>query len=399
MGVINIDANSAAMSDFNDACDPTILPPGGDPDRLAYFSGVLDSLSLEMDTLMSSLDNNLTNSLLNIIHPMYAQDTIMDRLTGNLPLSDTVLIKAIESPEALSDSALYDVLYMNSPYSDIVLEALNGRDPALSEELRSGLDQVQGLNAPYITVTGLQKEMYYYQTDKQLLINDYVSRLVADDSTQKAISVLESENSYEHLQTIFGTYLALGETDSAAVKFETLMNHPNAEEDWLELHEIHLELVTESKTWFDIDSTQEVTIRNIATQEANTLAKVQAQNVLHLVYRDTFPVYVDEEEQYLRQQQTYSNLTPSKSNSAMMRLTLVPNPANDFVTIKVEGTKSKKFNLEIIDITGKQIKFSEVDFTNGEINLNVEYLNSGLYLVRAFDGTKINISSKLMITR
>ena len=148
-----------------------------------------------------------------------------------------------------------------------------------------------------------------------------------------------------------------------------------------------------------MDSTQQTIVRTIATQEANTLAKVQAQNVLHLVYRDTFPVYVDEEEQYLRQQQTYGNLTPSKSNSAMMRLTLVPNPANDFVIIKVEGTKSKKFKLEIIDITGKQIKFSEVDFTNGDINLNVEYLNSGLYLVRAFDGTKINLSSKLMITR
>ncbi len=398
-GIINIDANSAAMSDFDDACEPVVVPPGGEPDRLAYFAGVLDSLSLEMDTLINSLDNNLTDSLLNIIHPMYAQDTIMNRLTGNLPLSDAVLIKAIESPEALSDSALYEVLYLNSPYSNDVLEALNGRDPEFSEELRYELNQVQGLNPPYLTVTGLQKEIQYYHTDKQLLINDYVSRLVADDSTQKAISVLESENSYEHLQTIFGTYLELGELDSAEAKFEALMNHPDAEEDWLNLHEIHLDLVSETKTWFDMDSTQEATIRYIAYQDENTLAKVQAQNVLHLVFRHTFPDYIDEEEYYLRHQQPVINLTTLKSKPGSKQLTVKPNPANDFITVELKGSKQKSCYLEIIDITGKRHYYSKVEFKQNSYGMNVSFLNSGLYLVRVTDNIGFNESSKLVITR
>jgi hypothetical protein len=45
------------------------------------------------------------------------------------------------------------------------------------------------------------------------------------------------------------------------------------------------------KTWFKMDSTQEVTIRNLEIQEENTLAKLQAQNVLHLVYRG-FQLYI-----------------------------------------------------------------------------------------------------------
>jgi hypothetical protein len=162
---------------------------------------------------------------------------------------------------------------------------------------------------------------------------------------------------------------------------------------------MRLSLTTSTKTWFDIDSTQEATIRNIAIQEENTLAKVQAQNVLHLVYRDTFPDYIDEEEYYLRQQLPVINSTTSKKKNVLNQLTVIPNPANDFITIKLNRTEYKEYNVEVIDITGKLQYHAKIEFSKNEILLDVGFLNSGLYLVRVTDGVKINASSKLMIAR
>ncbi|MBL0339515.1 MAG: hypothetical protein IPP71_00475 [Bacteroidetes bacterium] len=147
-GVINIDANSTAMTDFTDACDPTPFPTNGEPDRLAHFENILDSLHLEMDTLLASLDNQLTDSLLNIIDDTYALDTIVERLRSNEPLSDTGLIKAIQTTTAMDDHALFEILYTNSPLSAGVIEVLNARDPALDDGLRSDLNAVQGINPP-----------------------------------------------------------------------------------------------------------------------------------------------------------------------------------------------------------------------------------------------------------
>ncbi len=156
---------------------------------------------------------------------------------------------------------------------------------------------------------------------------------------------------------------------------------------------------TETKSWYDLNSTQEATIRSIATQETNTLAKVQAQNVLNLVYRDTFPDYIDEEEYYLRHQQPVINLTTLKSKPGSKQLTVKPNPANDFITVELKGSKQKSCYLEIIDITGKRHYYSKVEFKQNTYGMNVSFLNSGLYLVRVTDNMEFNVSSKLMIAR
>jgi hypothetical protein len=124
-----------------------------------------------------------------------------------------------------------------------------------------------------------------------------------------------------------------------------------------------------------------------------------AQNVLNLVYRDTFPVYLDEEDYYLRQQQPAIHLINSKKKTALKSITITPNPANNFITVKAEGMKIYNCEIEIIDITGKRQHISKVEFKQNEFGLDVGFLNSGLYLIRIFDGVQMHLSSKLMIAR
>ena len=53
------------------------------------------------------------------------------------------------------------------------------------------------------------------------------------------------------------------------------------------MNEILLSLTSDGKTWFDMTDGEADILRVLANQEENSLAKVQSQNVLHLVYGDT----------------------------------------------------------------------------------------------------------------
>ncbi|MBL0339514.1 MAG: T9SS type A sorting domain-containing protein [Bacteroidetes bacterium] len=230
-----------------------------------------------------------------------------------------------------------------------------------------------------------------------MLKNDYVTRLATDDSLQKAIQVLEGENTYDDQQTVFGTYICLGEVDSAAVKLELLNTSGLAETDWLALSEILRSLTSENKTWFDMSDGQANTLREMATDEENTLAKIQAQNVLHLVYGDTFPVVIDEEEIYLREMHQPKEET--KIFSPNDNFQLYPNPANNNVEIKLNNNKELISNVVLINNLGNIVLKEKLDEKQSSYKLNTSQRPSGLYLLKIMTTSGTTYSNKLMIVK
>ncbi len=120
-------------------------------------------------------------------------------------------------------------------------------------------------------------------------------------------------------------------------------------------------------------------LRDIATQEENTLAKIQSQNVLHLVYGDTFPVIIDDEEIYLRQMQKPQE--DSKSTFAY-DLHIYPNPANEVVEIKLGNSEEYLDQIVMMNSFGKAVLQQKVNATVNSFGLNTASLSSGLYLVK-----------------
>ncbi len=230
-----------------------------------------------------------------------------------------------------------------------------------------------------------------------MLINSYITRLSSQDSVQKAIQVLEAENSYEDRQTVFGTYVTMGELDSAATKLELLLTSGDAEADWLELSEILLSLTSEGKTWFDMSDVEANVLREIATQEENTLAKIQSQNVLHLVYGDTFPVMIDDEEIYLRQMQKPKEDTKFALENDKFQL--YPNPANDNVEIRLINNKEFISHIVLINNLGNIVLNQKIGDKQSASQLNTSHLPSGLYLVKVNATSGTTYSNKLMIVK
>ncbi len=70
------------------------------------------------------------------------------------------------------------------------------------------------------------------------------------------------------------------------------------------------------------------------------------------------------------------------NNSGIEELTLYPNPANDFITVKFSDSESDIISCKIFDITGKLLQEESIDHNGGESvkNFDVSNLASGLYL-------------------
>jgi hypothetical protein len=74
---------------------------------------------------------------------------------------------------------------------------------------------------------------------------------------------------------------------------------------------------------------------------------------------------------------------------------MFPNPASEKVTLKLNG-KAESMMISISDLAGKQIHSIHTDAPHGQIELNLNGMNKGIYLVRASDGSKKHVQ-KLIV--
>ncbi|MBL0343504.1 MAG: T9SS type A sorting domain-containing protein [Bacteroidetes bacterium] len=137
-------------------------------------------------------------------------------------------------------------------------------------------------------------------------------------------------------------------------------------------------------------------IREIATQEENTLGKIQSQNVLHLVYGDTFPVLIDEEEIYLRQLQHSQGKVEITNVS---ELQLYPNPTTELVEIKLNNSKEYLEQIIVLNSLGNVVLIEKLTEKENKYNLNTSHLPPGLYLVKVNATSGKIFSNKLMIVK
>lgn len=74
-----------------------------------------------------------------------------------------------------------------------------------------------------------------------------------------------------------------------------------------------------------------------------------------------------------------------------------PNPAQNMVNIELLGDE-KILELRILDITGKLVKLHRSDQSLGNLRLNIQDLNNGVYIIQTVSGTTV-YQSKFIISR
>lgn len=97
---------------------------------------------------------------------------------------------------------------------------------------------------------------------------------------------------------------------------------------------------------------------------------------------------------------TYSPANPSSVESKLntCRLTVFPNPANEFIALQADGLVNSVLQIELYDLSGKKI-ISQQILPGSTINyLDVRTLYSGEYLLKISDGKTEN-TTKVVIQR
>jgi hypothetical protein len=81
--------------------------------------------------------------------------------------------------------------------------------------------------------------------------------------------------------------------------------------------------------------------------------------------------------------------TPNASNAVFQaitidKLTIYPNPAQDYVSIELEGAIDEKITVELLNTFGQVVLKEEINypFQTTVQNLNLDHIRSGIYLIR-----------------
>lgn len=70
-------------------------------------------------------------------------------------------------------------------------------------------------------------------------------------------------------------------------------------------------------------------------------------------------------------------------------ITVYPNPTDSFLNIKLPQTiLDKDISIKLYDINGKQIKNQKITLKNNSVNINVEQIPKGVYLIHLINNDK-----------
>jgi len=83
----------------------------------------------------------------------------------------------------------------------------------------------------------------------------------------------------------------------------------------------------------------------------------------------------------------------------VMGIKIHPNPSNGFITISYNGLTGKKSELQITDITGRNVTMLSLMGSSGQVTEDESILENGMYFYRVISDEKIVSTGKLIISK
>ena len=89
----------------------------------------------------------------------------------------------------------------------------------------------------------------------------------------------------------------------------------------------------------------------------------------------------------LTRQQTISQSTLGDREQVLEKISLYPNPAKDIVTVQFEVT-DPQVKISVIDLSGAVVMDQYMDAGNGHVDLQIDHLSTGRYLILVRNGDR-----------
>lgn len=369
------------------ACAPIPCELPCDDQRI-QVQGEIEELMEEFGMTQESQDGGQTPALMLSVQqgilPAVALKTL---LVNHSPLSDAVLLAVLDREPALPASILTEILIPNLPVSAAVWDALPA--PLIQE-----LAERQAYNPGYRTLTAIERDIQAREIDRQLLLNKAVRYHVGQNRPELAYALLEAETNPEAGQTLAASYIEDGRLEDASRKLQQLLP---AEQAFTELYGLYLQLAREGRSLWELSAAEKETVVRIAGMCPASLATVNAQNLLEMIYREQIPLCP---QQSLARKAKPVKLNGGHEVSAGYLGANIPNPFTGKTLIPYQipvGVQQAK--LLVTDITGHILKSYMLNLENPVIELDMAEYKNGLYLYTLeIDGQPIE-TKRMILTQ
>jgi len=383
----------------------------GDSLRSSLY-GSISSEEAEIDTVILLLNAWIDGGNTDLLQENIDNSTpdegydLRNELLSNSPyLSDTVMIKASENEEVLTNALIRDVLVANpqSAKSNEVMAKLEQRVLPLPdymvEEIEQGIFSVSQKEL-------LEAELAYHHQQRELARISLIQSFINDTAiiTKDSLMNFYSGENDRTLKYDLA-FLYLSENDSLNVmntlfsipdNFDLTSPQQDLHDQYLDYFEIMLNLQDAgiNETVLDSSQIEELyALSNGNTIPLNAYARAILQVFDTLKYIE--PILLPDPD-------TKSvNIIQRKSNDFSEKKTNIsvyPNPANRFVTIeyKLSDTGIPSL-LRITDLTGVVIKQIPLKGIQNKVVIGTINLKDGLYFCNLVVGNSVRESVKLII--
>ena len=147
-----------------------------------------------------------------------------------------------------------------------------------------------------------------------------------------------------------------------------------------------LEIQDDTLTWLQLDSTKVALLKTIANEESDLALYAQAA----LELRGDTIIKRHPEESLSGPSGRYSS--PEENNTVKISKTefkLFPNPSTGFIMLESNKRLNELCRIELVDISGRLIFNSIIDFRERNINLiDLSSIGSGIYFCRILSNGK-----------
>ena len=348
----------------------------------------VEHLKSELYNVEQSLDKGKTNELLSVITSNIPVSQLRDILVEGSPLSESVIEAIYKRSVPLPPQVFQDVFLPNSPLNSKNNELLQTRLLTLPSDIAEKLRKAQVINPPYRTLTTIQREINDKENERQLMLNDAVQYYIENDSLSLAIDLLEQENRKEVKQGLVATYIELRNYSAAEAKLNILPVNSIEDKAFNDLYSIYIKLGINNKSLWEMDSTQILRVKEIATLCPASLAVINARALLNLISNDSIPfcpvinnsnglkkyIYLDEYE--------YSESPKGNQLSAETEYlgNNIPNPFDGSTYIPYYIPTGSRGILKIFSTTGELIKSYKLTEGNNLLKVSLKEFSNAVYI-------------------
>ena len=371
--------------------EPIPTPPNPDDcqTKECYYAtkAYLDNLKNEID---GGDKADLLNSLYNSPE---ALATYQKYMAASPYLSDEVLITAAQT-DLMSPNHRANILLSNAPLSD---EAMYQIQDLVAENVYQLLYTIKyytkfsardNLNLSISRESAKKEELLHNLLQKFADEKDYAQLdevLTAENTTYAVRALLSSKAEREHY------------TDAQAMLSYLPATTPD-EEDYKTIQQINLQRLSATAEGFELSEEQYQQLRTIAL--AYGTQAPYAQTLLGLLRGEYFDWTIPEDDTESGKTNTHPRYKDVAllGKSVLNRLVATPNPANYTVNVQLPAYFTENSaNLSLYDTHGKQLKSWTIDKEQASIDIHIDDLPNGIYLLNyTTDGTTL-ANTKLVI--